>query len=41
VQYFKQKRVADWEREQKILKLQKEGAIPMDEANKGSKWKPW
>lgn len=41
VQYFKQKRVADWEREQKILKLQKEGAIPMDQANQGSKWKPW
>jgi len=38
VVYFKQKRVADWEREQKILKLQREGAVPMDEANGGKKW---
>lgn len=38
VQYFKQKRVADFQKAEKYKKLEEEGAIP---AGQGAKWKPW
>lgn len=41
VTYFKQKRVADFNKNQQLKKLEAEGAVPMSQANEKSKWKPW
>ena len=41
VKYFKQKRVADYNKEQQLLKLEKEGAVPVGTATEKSSWKPW
>ncbi|KAI9654885.1 MAG: hypothetical protein M1831_005254 [Alyxoria varia] len=40
VTYFKQKRVAEFEKEQKIKKLEAEGAVPAQQASKPG-WKIW
>lgn len=40
VKYFKQKRVADFDKAQRIKKLEGEGAVPMDQAQKPA-WKFW
>lgn len=41
VTYFKQKRVADFNKAQQLRKLEAEGAVPMAQANEQPKWKFW
>lgn len=41
IKYFKQKRVAEWEKEQKIKKLEAEGAVPASSVQDKPIWKVW
>lgn len=41
IHYFKQKRVAEWEKEQKIKKLEAEGAVPASSVTQKPAWKVW
>lgn len=41
VKYFKQKRVADFNKAQQMKKLEAEGAVPISTATEQSKWKFW